>query len=592
MSKFNNEALVNEIKGRLSIINLVESYTSVKKTGKGYVGLCPFHDDTNPSMHVDDDKGLFHCFSCGAGGDIFGFYMRYNNLSFPEALSELAKKAGVTIEKQSSPAPQKSPNSALYKINAVAAKFYRKTLTEGKKGKAGRDYLEKRNIPPETSKEFIFGFAPEGWDGLVNFLADNKVPLNIAEKVGLIVKRKNADGYYDRFRNRLMFPICNVEGKVIGFGGRRVNEEDEPKYINSPESDIYQKRKSFYGINKSKDYIRHEGRAILVEGYTDFLSLYSLGIKNVAATLGTSLTREHVGVLKRYTDNVVVMFDSDESGRKAAVRSLDALLEEGLLPHVAPLPAGKDPDSYISEEGPEKFAQLIEDSVSWVEFFIEMSIDRYKKGRITLNRMVRDIVELLEKLRDPVEKSLRIKKTAEMLGIKESEIYSMVKSGRGHNKMAAVATKTQYPRTEKQLLTVLVKFPDLHVQLHNEDWSELISNDDIKSIMQAIIDEEVKDPSSLLIHFDGKVAHEIISEALLSSPVIPDEDTAAKIFQGCIDKLKLSKIDEKLKTLRIEIDEAIKRKDDELEKKLLKEYQQYKELSMQNKGRKEESYEQ
>ncbi len=592
MSKFNNEALVNEIKGRLSIINLVESYTSVKKTGKGYVALCPFHDDTNPSMHIDDDKGLFHCFSCGAGGDIFGFYMRYNNLSFPEALSELAKKAGVTIEKYDRPAPKKSPNSALYKINAVATKFYRKTLIEGAKGKAGRDYLEKRNISEETSKEFIFGFAPEGWDSLVNFLTENKVPLNIAEKVGLIVKRKNTDGYYDRFRNRLMFPICNVEGKVIGFGGRRVNEDDEPKYMNSPESDIYQKRKSFYGINKSKDYIRHEGRAILVEGYTDFLSLYSYGIKNVVATLGTSLTREHVGILKRYTDNVVVMFDSDESGRKAAVRSLDALLEEGLLPHVAPLPAGKDPDSYISDEGPEQFAQLIEDSVSWVEFFIEMSIDRYKKGRITLNQMVRDIVELLEKLRDPVEKSLRIKKTAEMLGIKESEIYSMVKSGRGQNKDAVISTKRDYPATEKQLLTVLVKHPDLHVHLHGEDWSELISNAEIRSILQVIIDEEGKDPSSLLLHFEGKTAHEIISEALLSSPVIPDQETAAKIVHGCIGKLKLSKIDEKLKALRIEIDEAIKQKDDKLEKKLLKEYQQYKELSMQNKLRKEEPYEQ
>jgi len=328
MSKFNNEALVNEIKGRLSIINLVESYTSVKKTGKGYVGLCPFHDDTNPSMHVDEDKGLFHCFSCGAGGDIFGFYMRYNNLTFPETLSELAKKAGVTIEKESESVPRKSPNSVLYKINAVAAKYYRNILQESNQGKSGREYVENRKISSETAKEFIFGFAPEGWDNLVKFLTKNKVPLNIAEKVGLIVKRNNSDGYYDRFRNRLMFPICNVDGKVIGFGGRRVDEEDEPKYINSPESDIYQKRKSFYGINKSKDHIRREDRAILVEGYTDFLSLYSSGIKNVVASLGTSLTREHVSILRRYTNNVVVLFDSDESGRKAAKKSLDCRLEK------------------------------------------------------------------------------------------------------------------------------------------------------------------------------------------------------------------------------------------------------------------------
>ncbi|MEM7007832.1 MAG: DNA primase [Thermodesulfobacteriota bacterium] len=578
MSKFNNEALVNEIKGRLSIIDLVESYTSVKKTGKGYVGLCPFHDDTNPSMHIDDEKGLFHCFSCGAGGDIFGFYMRYNNLSFPEALTELAKKAGVQIERKSESAPKKSPNSALYKINAVAAKFYRKTLLDSPRGQQGRSYLKKRGISEETSKEFIFGFAPEGWDNLSKFLAKNKVPLGIAEKVGLIVKRKNADGYYDRFRNRLMFPICNVDGKVIGFGGRRVNEEDEPKYINSPESDIYQKRKSFYGINKSKDSIRHEGRAILVEGYTDFLSLYSLGFKNVVATLGTSLTREHVSLLKRYTENVIVIFDSDESGRKAAMRSLDVLLEEGLLPHVAALPSGKDPDSFITEMGVEKFEALLDNSTSWVEFFIDMSIDRYKKGRTTLNEMVRSIVELLEKLRDPVEKSLRIKKTAEMLGIQETEIYSMVKRGSIKGGTAGSSSKTKYPSTEKLLLTVLAKFPDLHVQLYEEEWSELITDADIKSIIQVIVDKGEVDPSYLLIHFEGSTAHELISEALLSSPGVSDIESAGKIVQGCIGKLKLLKLDEKLKVLRIEIDEAVKEKNTELEKKLLK---QYRDLSMQ-----------
>ena len=436
MSKFNNEALVNEIKGRLSIINLVESYTSVKKTGKGYVALCPFHDDTNPSMHVDDDKGLFHCFSCGAGGDIFGFYMRYNNLSFPETLSELAKKAGVTIERQKETTPKKSPNSALYKINAVAAKYYRKILLEGAKGEAGRDYLDKRDILDETSKEFIFGFAPESWDNLVKFLNKNKVPLSIAEKVGLIVKRQNTDGYYDRFRNRLMFPICNVDGKVIGFGGRRVDEEDEPKYINSPESDIYQKRKSFYGINKSKDFIRREDRAIIVEGYTDFLTLYSSGFKNSVATLGTSLTREHASMLRRYTNNIVFIFDGDVAGQKAIIASLNVLLQEGLSPRIAPLPAGMDPDSYIKEIGEEKFGEEIENSLDWAEFWFDMTVSKQKKGQMTRKQMLEEIVELIEYIKDPVERSFRIKKAAETLGIQESEIYSLVKRGRGQGKTA------------------------------------------------------------------------------------------------------------------------------------------------------------
>ena len=572
MAKFNNEALVKEIKGRLSIINLVESYTSVKKTGKGYVSLCPFHDDSNPSMHIDDDKGLFHCFSCGAGGDIFGFYMRYNNLTFPEALNELAKKAGVQIETPSVSIPKKSQNSGLYKINAVAAKYYRHILQENKKGESGRDYLDQRGISQETTKEFIFGFAPDGWDNLVNYLTKNKVPLNIAEKVGLIVKRNNTEGYYDRFRNRLMFPICNVDGKVIGFGGRRIDEEDEPKYINSPESDIYQKRKSFYGINKSKDFIRREDRAILVEGYTDFLSLYSSGIKNVVATLGTSLTREHVSILRRYTENVVVIFDSDESGQKAAVRSLDVLLQEGILPRVAPLPPGHDPDSYISEAGEKEFNKIIDDSTSWIEFYIDMSFDKHRKGRLTLKQLLGSIIELLEKVNDPVERSSRIKRTAERLSINESDIYALIKSSRRQDKSTATRIQQDYPSHEKQILTTLVKFPAIKAQLLEEDWESLISNPEIKSILSEIVAQDEFDPSSLLLHFDDKVTHEIISEALLSSSGILDEESAGKIVRSCFSKLKLSKLDEKLKVLRIEIDEAIKEKDAKLEKKLLKEF--------------------
>ena len=578
MSTFNNEALVNEIKGRLSIINLVESYTSVKKTGKGYVALCPFHDDTNPSMHVNEEKGLFHCFSCGAGGDIFGFYMRYNNLSFPETLSELAKKAGVTIEERSSSVAQKSPNSVLYKINAVAAKYYRNMLQESPEGKAGREYLAARGFEPDMAKEFIFGFATEGWDNLVKFLTKNKVPLNIAEKVGLIVKRKNTEGYYDRFRNRLMFPICNVDGKVIGFGGRRVNEEDEPKYINSPESDIYQKRKSFYGINKSKDFIRREDRAILVEGYTDFLSLYSSGTKNVVATLGTSLTREHVSILKRYTENVVVIFDSDDAGEKAAMRSLDVLLEEGLLPYVVPLPAGMDPDSYIAGEGLNKFTELIENSASWVDFWFDMTSDRQKKGIITRKQMLEEIVQLIRNLKDPVERSYRIKKAAEMLSVPESEIYSRVKAGRGQSRSSDTKSQNRYPTSEKLLLTALVKFPDLRVHLTKETWRDFITEDVILSVLEVIVEEGISDPSSLLIRFEGNDFHEIISESLLSSPNISDIETAEKVVHACIAKLKLSRLDEKLKELRIEIDEAIKEKDVHLEKKLL---EQYRDLSIQ-----------
>ncbi|MCL4243905.1 MAG: DNA primase, partial [Candidatus Dadabacteria bacterium] len=360
MANFNDDGLVNEIKRRLSIIDLVESYTSVKKTGRGYVGLCPFHDDRNPSMHIDEEKGLFHCFSCGAGGDILGFYMRYNNATFPEALQELAKRANIPIEKTAPGARGPSAAGALFKVNSIVSKYYRKTLEESAKGKPALEYLEKRGIPREIAAEFGLGYAPEGWDNLAKFLTKHKAPLGLAERVGLLVRRNSGDGYYDRFRGRLMFPIVNVDGKVIGFGGRVITGEGEPKYINSPESEIYHKRSSFYGLDKSRDHIRRSRRAIIVEGYMDFLSVYSSGIRNVVATLGTALTRDHAGVLKRYTDRYVVIFDGDESGIKAAVRSLDVFLEEGLLPNVVILPEGTDPDSFVSERGKDALLSLIE----------------------------------------------------------------------------------------------------------------------------------------------------------------------------------------------------------------------------------------
>jgi len=571
MDTFNNDVIVKEIKGRLSIINLIESYTSVKKSGRGFVGLCPFHDDKNPSMHVDEDKGLFHCFSCGAGGDIFGFYMRYNNISFPEALTELARRANVEISKTPVKPKDNSPIGPLYKLNKVALKFYRKTLTLKEKGKAAREYLKNRNMSRELIDEFSLGYAPSEWDALAKFLAKNNIPLNLAERVGLVVKRKQGDGYYDRFRDRVMFPIRDLEGKVIGFGGRVIKEDEQPKYMNSPESPVYSKRRSFYGVDKSRDFIRREGRVVLVEGYTDFLALYSSGIKNVVATLGTSLTRDHGVILRRYTENVVVLFDSDESGTKASLRSLDVLLEEGLMPHVAPLPEGEDPDSFIKKHGDQKFSELIENSESWIDFFIDRTLERYRGGSLTMNQLVKEVSELLIKVQNPVERSLNIKKASEKLGIRENEILSSVKHGTGRGKSLNNKTAS-YSSHERLLLTVLLKFPMLSSVIADKNWQEFIENQEIKSILEEIVSGGAHDASNLLVHFNNRSEQDLISEFLLSSDGIPDIDTAANMLESCVRKLKAGKHAARLKALRLEIDKAVKDKDQQAEKRLLKEY--------------------
>ena len=589
MVNFNNDDLVKEIKRRLSITDLIESYTSIKKTGKGYVGLCPFHDDHNPSMHVDDEKGLFHCFSCGAGGDILGFYMRYNNITFPEAISELAKRANISVEKRPHITKAKSQAPALLKINSGVSKFYHRVLLESGKSKVAREYLSQRNISSDVIKEFSIGYAPEGWDTLVKYLTKNKVPLPLAEKIGLVVKRNSGEGYYDRFRNRIMFPIKNVDGNVIGFGGRIIEEGDQPKYINSPESEIYQKRRSFYGLDKSRDEIRKSRGVILVEGYTDFLALYTAGIKNVAATLGTALTRDHIAVLRRYTDRFVVVFDGDESGVKAAVRSLDLFLEEGILPHVALLPEGRDPDSFLSEEGKDKFLQIVENSPSLLDFYIDNAIKEFRSGGLTLNRTVSEIAEILKKVNDPLLRNSYVKKTAERLGISENEILTLTRSGKNrHGKISDAKSVKAYSNHEKLLLTIVLKFPELSSVISEYDWPGLISSPEIRSILEEIVENGLYDMSSPLLRFQGDAAQGIISETLLSSSGISDEETARKMIQSCIGQLRQQKTAESLKTLRLEIEEAVRSKDFVREKDLLKEYA---ELMKQNNRKKGEPYE-
>jgi DNA primase len=572
MANFNDDGLVNEIKRRLSIIDLVESYTSVKKTGRGYVGLCPFHDGRNPSMHIDEEKGLFHCFSCGAGGDILGFYMRYNNTTFPEALAELAKRANIPIEKTAPKTKGARGAGTLLKINSIVSKYYQKTL-ESTRGNQARQYLEKRGIPKEVAAEFGLGYAPDGWDSLTKFLTKHKVPLGFAEKVGLLVRRNSGDGFYDRFRGRLMFPIVNVDGKVIGFGGRVIDGEGEPKYINSPESEVYHKRSSFYGLDKSRDHIRRARRAIIVEGYMDFLSVYSSGIKNAVATLGTALTRDHVGVLKRYTDRYVVIFDGDESGIKAAVRSLDVFLEEGLLPNVVILPEGTDPDSFISARGKDELLSLIENAAGLLDFYIDNTVREYRSGTLTLKRSVKEIADVLAKVNDPIAKNGYAKKAAEKLGVRENELLSLMRFGKGQaaKPVEGAASSTQVNH-EQTLLAALLKFPELSETVREKDISADISNPDVKAVLEEMLMNGVHDASALLHIFQDSPAQTLITGALFSSPGISDRDTAGRMIETCIKKVKQKKLDDRLKILRLRIDEAVRNKDSALEKEILKEY--------------------
>jgi DNA primase len=591
MAKHSYESLVREIKGRLSITGLVETYVSLKRAGRGFVGLCPFHDDKNPSFHVNDDIGVFHCFGCGAGGDIIGFVMKYKNLSFKEAVDELASKAEIKIENRPLPVSRNSGRGLSLKVNALACEYYHEMLTQSAEGKGAKSYLERRGFSDEIIREFQLGYAPRGWDKLENFLRRKKFPLEIAEKNGLVIKRNNREGYYDRFRNRIIFPIADVDSKVVGFGGRVIDGEDSPKYINSPESEIYHKRSIFFGLDKSKDFIRRTEKAIIVEGYMDYLSLYAAGIKNVVATLGTSLTQEHSLLLRRYTDKVAIVFDGDKSGEDASIRGLEVFLKVGITPSIVVLPQEHDPDSFTTKSGGDEFLSLVDNATSLMDFFIEKSLWSFKEGNVTRNKAIQRIIEMIGIMQDSIEKTHYIKKTAEIFGLREHELFSFMKNVT-HSQILESSSLVERPNShEKMLLKIVLKFPQLLQVLRDTSIIQFLGDSEIESVLRVMLERDLIEVSSVLLHFNDTYTQEIVSEAIFSSDDVTDEHTARKMIEDCIRKIRLRKLEDRMRYLRVEIEQATNTKDDVLEKQLIKEYKECRELVEHEKSIRGEMYE-
>lgn len=591
MAKHTYESLVKEIKGRLSITSLVETYISLKKAGKGFVGPCPFHDDKTPSFHVNDDIGVFHCFGCGAGGDIIGFIMRYNNLSFKEAVGELAKKAEIKIESKAVPVRKNSARGLALKANELACEYYHAMLTQNAEGRIAKGYLEKRGFSDEIITAFRLGYAPRGWDRLENFLKRKKFPLDIAEKNGLIIKRNNQPGFYDRFRDRVIFPICDLESNVVGFGGRVINGEEGPKYVNSPESDIYHKRGIFFGLDKSRDFIRRAEKAIIVEGYMDYLSLYAAGIKNVVASMGTSLTQEHSQLLRRYTDKATVVFDGDKSGEEASIRVLEVFLQVGISPSIVILRQGHDPDSFVRENGGEGFLSLVENATSLMDFFIEKSLSAFREGVLTRNKAVQRIIEMLGKMEDSIEKTHYIKKTAEMFGLREHELFSLMRNV-AQSPFVEKSSLVEDPNSqEKMLLKIVLKFPQLLEILGDLNVIEFLRDGEIKSVLREMLEEDIIEPSSLLVRFTNAHTQEIVSEAIFASNDIADEHAARRMIQDCVTRIRRRKLEDRMRHLRVEIEQATSKRNDMLEKQLIKEYKECRESLELEKSIRGEIYE-
>jgi DNA primase len=467
-------ATLEQIRAASDIVDVIGAYLPLKRAGANFVALCPFHKEKSPSFNVNPHRQIFHCFGCHKGGDVFTFVKEYENITFPDAVKRLADRAKIPLELENNPAAQESRDikSKLLEIHEQITQRWHNCLLNESAGQLARDYLARRGVSDEAIKLFRIGAAPESWDDTVNWAKSRGHDLALVEKAGLILRKEGADRFYDRFRGRLMFPICDEQGRVVGFSGRVLaGDEKTAKYVNSPETPIFTKSKIFFGLDKSKRAILDAGFAIICEGQLDLIACFMAGVQNIVAPQGTAFTDQHARILKRYVNEVVLCFDSDEAGQNAAVRSLDHLLASGMAVRVAVVPAPHDPDSFIRANGGDAFKNLIANADGFFDYYLKrlcsQNDSETDKGRLAI---LRGMAEAVHKTGSAVLIDKYAQKTALQLGVSSDAVRAEFKKtsrsqpsvSESEEEIPSEQIETQRPTTQEfWLLKLLFIHEDL-----------------------------------------------------------------------------------------------------------------------------------
>jgi len=413
--------VVREIQARVDLLAYVSQYVTLRKRGREYVGLCPFHAEKTPSFSLNAEKGVWHCYGCDAGGDLITFVRRYENMDFNDAVRLLAARAGIEVRESEGTRRRRSEREAIYEANAVAKSYFMESLHQSREARA---YVARRGLNDETCQTFGVGFAPDSWDGLVTALGQAHIDLQLALRAGLISTRQNERGYIDFFRGRLLFPVFNLTAEVIAFGGRTLGDE-QPKYLNTRNTAVYTKGHHVYGLHVARRAAAAHEALIVVEGYLDCLALHQAGFANAVASLGTAFTVEQARELRRVASNLYLCFDGDAAGQAATASSIDMLVEEGLVVRVVRLPKGRDPDSIILEDGRDAFASLLEQSLGWVDFKIELACARISGVFSRKADVAREAMAVIGQVRDPIERDQYVKTMARKLDVSEAALRSV-----------------------------------------------------------------------------------------------------------------------------------------------------------------------
>lgn len=407
---------IDAIRDRIDIAEVVGQYVEMRRMGSNYKGLCPFHDEKTPSFNVNIDRQIYHCFGCDKGGNVFNFLMEIEGIGFPDAVRRLGRQCGIEVEERRISEADRSKNEARYRTNAFAARFYHRMLTEGRAGAKARKYLIDRGIPEDVWASFGLGYAPDAWDRMWAAARRDNVPQDVLLELKLIIKSEKSSGYFDYFRNRIMFPILSVSGRVIGFGARVLGEGVEPKYLNSTESPIFAKRRTLYGVDRARDEIRKRREVVIVEGYTDLISLDRAGVTNTVAACGTAFTPDHATVLRRMTRRAVIVPDGDPAGQNGAISAGALLLAAGLEVRVARIEPGSDPDTTAQRLGAEKMSQLISDAVDYFVFLEDDNRERQPTLR-EQEELIQRVMGGLSGLEDRVRLEVIVKELAKVFSL-------------------------------------------------------------------------------------------------------------------------------------------------------------------------------
>ena len=515
------EDVVERVRDAADIVDVISDHVSLRQTGRSFKALCPFHPEKTPSFVVSREKQIYHCFGCGAGGNVINFLMQFENVTFPEAVRALAKRYSITVPRTESRAG--SEMELAYKLNALAGRIWRKAILGTKEGAQARRYLRSRGIEEETEKEFALGYAPSEGNLVVQEARRLKIGLDTLASLGLAAA--GGREARDMFRKRLMFPIVSAGGRCLGFGGR-VLDSSEPKYLNSPETRAFKKSSTLYGIHTAKNELRAQGVAVVVEGYMDVIALASHGIRNTVASLGTAFTPDQARALRRYCEAVVLLYDGDEAGKIASLRACAVAAEADLKVRVARLPADHDPDSFVRSEGKEVLAGLVAAAPHYVDFVLA------ERSTRDLEEVVKFALGIVARVADPVRASLDLKKLADASGVAETalskSLSSAVKSrsrGTAREKEPAEHKIERAPcdRVEKSLISILVGFPEYAEQILESVAPSDFLDHRMRKIAEAILDRRSKrlgfDASALVNVIDDEEARDLLIECSISSHV-------------------------------------------------------------------------